>query len=130
MRKPFLMGAAAKAGEKVTAVWKKAVLLLSMALTVAVSSTGFAGTQIDIKSTVSNAVNVVFGVVVFGGVINIVRGISMIAKGLQDDGGGQDAAAISKGRGMLIAGIIMVAPEPIFLAITGQSAGAFVASFF
>ena len=117
-------------GENVYAAWRRASLLFFAAVAAAAPFTAFSGTQIDIKATVTNAVNVVFGVVVFGGVINIVRGISMIAKGLQDDGGGQDAAAISKGRGMLIAGIIMVAPEPIFLAITGQSAGAFVASFF
>ena len=89
-----------------------------------------AGTGLNLATMVSNAVNLIFGVVVFGGVINIVRGVSLIAKGLQDDGGGQDAAAITRGRGMVISGIIMVAPEAIFLAITGQSAGAFVASFF
>ena len=88
------------------------------------------GSAVNLGSMVTNAVNLVFGVVVFGGVINIVRGVSLVAKGLQDDGGGQDAAAISRGRGMIISGIIMVAPEPIFLAITGQSAGAFVAGFF
>ena len=110
---------------KKTAMFVMAVSALLLAIT------GFCpGSTSDIGGMVEIAINVVMGVVAFGGVINIIRGIATVAKGLQDDGGGQDAAAISKGRGQLIAGIIMVAPVAIFTIIAGQAPGAYVKSFF
>ncbi len=127
---------AAKAKEKITKLLDKiSALGVAVAAGVAGAATGYlpgfaAGTTLQIGTMVEAAVNIVMGVVVFGGVINVIRGVSMIAKGLQDDGGGQDAAAISKGRGMLIAGVIMIAPMALFKVISGQWPGEFVKSFF
>lgn len=128
---------AAKAKEKITKLLDK-ISALGVAAAAGVAGLaaaylpGFAAPTTDagITTVVKNALNVVMGVVVFGGAINIIRGISMIAKGLQDDGGGQDAAAISKGRGMLIAGIIMIAPITLFQLITQKTIGDYVAQFF
>ncbi len=88
------------------------------------------GTELDIKTVITNALNLVFGVLVFGGVIGAITGIRGIAKGIQDDGSGPDSQAVSKGRGQLIAGIIMMAPVPVFKVLTGQTPSAFVGSFF
>ena len=84
----------------------------------------------SIATMVNNAVNLVFGLVAFGGIVNIVRGAATVAKGLQDDGGGQDAAAISKGRGQLLAGAVMVAPTALITLITQQSPGALISTYF
>ncbi len=88
------------------------------------------GTELNIKTVITNALNLVFGVLVFGGVIGAITGIRGIAKGIQDDGSGPDSQAVSKGRGQLIAGIIMMAPVPVFKILTGQTPAAFVGSFF
>lgn len=111
---------------------KKTAMVVMLVSALLLAITGFCGpgSTSDIGGMVEVAINVVMGVVAFGGVINIIRGIATVAKGLQDDGGGQDAAAISKGRGQLIAGIIMVAPVAIFTIIAGQAPGAYVKSFF
>ena len=84
----------------------------------------------SIATMVNNAVNLVFGMVAFGGIVNIVRGSATVAKGLQDDGGGQDASAISKGRGQLLAGAIMVAPTALITLITQQSPGTLISNYF
>lgn len=89
-----------------------------------------AGTELDIKTVLGNALNLVFGVMVFGGIVGAVTGIRSIAKGIQDDGSGPDSQVVSKGRGQLIAGIIMMAPVPIFKVITGQTPATFLSSFF
>ncbi len=84
----------------------------------------------SISSMVNNAVNLVFGMVAFGGIVNIVRGAATVARGLQDDGGGQDAGAITKGRGQLLAGAVMVAPTALITLITQQTPGALIATYF
>jgi len=84
----------------------------------------------SISTMVNNAVNLVFGMVAFGGIVNIVRGAATVAKGLQDDGGGQDAAAISKGRGQLLAGAVMVSPTALITLITQQSPGTLISNYF
>ena len=94
----------------------------------AMGSTAFADPSI--ATMVNNAVNLVFGLVAFGGIVNIVRGAATVAKGLQDDGGGQDASAISKGRGQLLAGAVMVAPTALITLITQQSPGALISAYF
>ena len=94
----------------------------------ALSSIAFADPSI--ATMVNNAVNLVFGLVAFGGIVNIVRGAATVAKGLQDDGGGQDASAISKGRGQLLAGAVMVAPTALITLITQQSPGALISAYF
>ncbi|SEM00126.1 hypothetical protein SAMN04487770_12313 [Butyrivibrio sp. ob235] len=99
--------------------------------TYAMTSTCYAaGTDLDIKTVITNALNLVFGVLVFGGVIGAITGIRGIAKGVQDDGSGPDSQAVSKGKGQLIAGIIMMAPVPVFKVLTGQTPSTFVGSFF
>ncbi len=84
----------------------------------------------SISNMVNNAVNLVFGMVAFGGIVNIVRGAATVAKGLQDDGGGQDASAISKGRGQLLAGAVMVSPTALITLITQQSPGTLISNYF
>ncbi len=84
----------------------------------------------SIATMVNNAVNLVFGMVAFGGIVNIVRGSATVAKGLQDDGGGQDASAISKGRGQLLAGAVMVAPTALITLITQQAPGTLISNYF
>ncbi len=84
----------------------------------------------SISTMVNNAVNLVFGMVAFGGIVNIVRGAATVARGLQDDGGGQDAGAITKGRGQLLAGAVMVAPTALITLITQQTPGALIANYF
>lgn len=109
---------------------KKAQVAAAAASASAMLTVNSAYAANDIKTMIEKSLNVVFGVLVFGGVINIVLGVRGIAKGVQDDGGGQDAQAVAKGRGQLIAGIIMVLPVPIITLITGASPSALVSSFF
>ena len=90
-------------------------------------ATGYS--EVDIKSAITKSLNIVFAVVAFGGIVNIVTGVAALAKGAQDDGCGQDAAAMSKGRGKLIAGVIMVAPVGIITLITGGSPADIVTSY-
>ncbi len=54
--------------------------------------------NLDLKQTISRAINLVMGFVVAGGIISIVLGIRNLAAGVSDDGGGQDQQKISKGR--------------------------------
>ncbi len=124
-----------KASQKVRGIMKNKAKMLRAGAYVscayAMCGTAFAaGTELDIKTVITNALNLVFGVLVFGGVIGAITGIRGIAKGIQDDGSGPDSQAVSKGRGQLIAGIIMMAPVPVFKVLTGQTPSAFVGSFF
>ncbi|MBQ9632312.1 MAG: hypothetical protein IJV04_05290 [Lachnospiraceae bacterium] len=106
---------------------KRSAIAVSLGM-LALGSIAFADPSI--ATMVNNAVNLVFGLVAFGGIVNIVRGAATVAKGLQDDGGGQDAAAISKGRGQLLAGAVMVAPTALITLITQQSPGALISTYF
>lgn len=83
------------------------ITMMSMPVYAAISDTVASG-SIDIKKTVSRAINLVMGFVVAGGIINIVMGIRNLAAGVSDEGGGQDQQKISKGKGQLFSGIIMV----------------------
>ncbi len=67
-------------------------ILAVMSMVMIMTAMGFADPSIS--TMVNNAVNLVFGLVAFGGIVNIVRGSATVARGLQDDGGGQDASAI------------------------------------
>ena len=102
--------------------------LLALAILVMTQLMAFADPSIS--TMVNNAVNLVFGMVAFGGIVNIVRGAATVARGLQDDGGGQDAGAITKGRGQLLAGAVMVAPTALITLITQQTPGALIANYF
>ncbi|MCR5094125.1 MAG: hypothetical protein K6B72_09140 [Lachnospiraceae bacterium] len=115
------MATAVKTGTKGMATAAAAVIITMQLLAFADPS---------IADMVNNAVNLVFGMVAFGGIVNIVRGAATVAKGLQDDGGGQDAAAISKGRGQLLAGAVMVSPTALITLITQSSPGALIANYF
>ncbi len=111
---------------------KKVVATAMMAAmaTITLVTPAFATEITDFGKVVKKAVDLVLGLVVFGGAINVVLGIRTIAKGVQDDGGGQDAQAVSKGRGQLIAGIIMMAPNTVFKILTTQSIGDYIGGFF
>ncbi|MCR5101721.1 MAG: hypothetical protein K6B41_10245 [Butyrivibrio sp.] len=94
----------------------------------AVLSMGYADAITDMLKT---SVNGVFTILVFGGIINIAMGIRSIAKAVQDDGSnGQDAAVLAKGRGQLVAGIIMVLPVPAIKLFTGKDAGSLLTQTF
>ena len=108
----------AKTAIKTMGIWN------GFAMAAAGVTTGVTGYSSDLESAsglkdmITNALNLVFAVVAFGGVINIISGAIAISKGLQDDGGGQDAAAVSKGKGRLIGGAIAVAPVALIAVIT------------
>lgn len=112
---------AAKTALKSMAIWTG----FAMA---AAGVTGYS--EVDIVTAATKTLNVVFGLVAAGGVINIVTGFAAIAKGSQDDGGGQDAAAMSKGRGKVFAGVLMVAPVGLISIITGGSPADIVTNYF
>ena len=126
MMKAGLAKAINKVNERADKV--KAGAVTAVAGVLAAGSIAFADPSI--ATMVNNAVNLVFGLVAFGGIVNIVRGAATVAKGLQDDGGGQDASAISKGRGQLLAGAVMVAPTALVTLITQQTPGALISAYF
>ena len=83
--------------------------------------------NMNIQETVERAINLVVGFVVAGGIINIVLGVRNLAAGVSDEGGGQDQQKISKGKGQLFSGIIMVGGMAVMqvLGITASLAGYF-----
>ena len=90
-----------------TAILAASIALMTVPVYADIPDSVAAGT-IDIKKTISRAINLVMAFVVAGGIINIVLGVRNLAQGVSDDGGGQDQQKISKGKGQLISGIIMV----------------------
>ena len=83
----------------------------------------FTTTGVDIKSSLVKILNIMFAFVAIMGAINVLLGIRNLAGGMQDDGGGQDAQKISKGKGQIVSGLIMVAAVSVLqlLGINAQS---------
>lgn len=91
-----------------TAMLAASIAMMSVPVYADIPDSVAAGT-VDLKKTISRAINLVMAFVVAGGIINIILGIRNLAAGVSDEGGGQDQQKISKGKGQLFSGIIMVA---------------------
>ena len=109
---------------------QKAKITIGLAAAATGTGVGTAFAANSIEEMVKKALQVVEGIVVFGGIISLFQGFRSLAKGLSDDGSGPDAQAVSKGKGQILAGAVMVLPVALITMITGSTPDALVAQYF
>ena len=88
------------------------------------ATAAFAAPTIDINSTLETIMTVIYGFLYFAGAINIIMGIVNVAGAMSEEGGGQDAQQLQKGKGRIVRGAIMVA-APTVMSLFGITPGSF-----
>ena len=83
---------------------------------------GYAAADVNINTLLQKMMTMIYGFLFFAGLVSIIIGVVNIA-GAMGEEGGQDAQKMTKGKGAIIRGAIMVA-IPSVLSLLGLSADA------
>ena len=103
---------------KATVAVQKAVPVVLIAGMVAMLGCAFAA--VDITNTLKSIVKMIYGFLYFAGLLSLIIGIVGVASAMSEEGG-QDPQKLSKGKGRIVMGAIMIA-APTVLQLLGISA--------